>query len=378
MDFARAHSRGKFHFFVLSFIRILLLVAIFSSFYSGRKLVLTMAVAGLLATFIPAIVRAVFKKRFPAELEILVLLAIYGLLIFSSVKYDYHNYFLWNLFINFGAGAILGFVGLTVLMVLTREELLDANPGLIVFMAFCFSFSLGGLFEIFEFFVDSALDTGLQAGLTDTMNDLIFGALGAGFVSLFGYRRLNGRSGAFGSFVFELMKRNLRIFRGRRYIEYSSRKILSLIESGESDQLEFKSTLRKNLHTGKIDKRIEHAVLKTIVAYLNSKGGTLLVGVDDKGRVVGLENDDFENNDKLKLYLTGILRRYVGNPFLPYIDYELYPVKDKHVLKIECRPSKKRVFLKTENGEEFYVRYGPSSVKLLGNDLIEYVEERFG
>ena len=80
----------------------------------------------------------------------------------------------------------------------------------------------------------------------------------------------------------------------------------------------------------------------------------------------------------MKLYLTSILRRYLGNHFLNYIHFELYPVEGKHVLKIECNASKKRVFLKTEGGEEFYVRYGPSSVKLVGNDLIDYVAEHFG
>lgn len=56
-----------------------------------------------------------------------------------------------------------------------------------------------------------------------------------------------------------------------------------LIHRGESERLEFKSTLRWNLHTDSKDKRIEHAVLKTIAAFLNTQGGTLLIGVEDDG-----------------------------------------------------------------------------------------------
>jgi len=66
-----------------------------------------------------------------------------------------------------------------------------------------------------------------------------------------------------------------------------------LIEQGENDNVEFKSTLRYNLFTKKNDKEIEHAVLKSITAFMNSSGGTLIIGVDDKKNSLGLNNDNF-------------------------------------------------------------------------------------
>ena len=62
-----------------------------------------------------------------------------------------------------------------------------------------------------------------------------------------------------------------------------------LIQTGETAKLEFKSTLRWNILADRIDKEIEHSVLKTIVAYMNSEGGTLLVGVKDDGDILGTE-----------------------------------------------------------------------------------------
>ena len=50
-------------------------------------------------------------------------------------------------------------------------------------------------------------------------------------------------------------------------------KIQSFISSGESERLEFKSTLRWNLKTGRPEKGIEKAWLKSVVAFLNSDGG---------------------------------------------------------------------------------------------------------
>lgn len=58
----------------------------------------------------------------------------------------------------------------------------------------------------------------------------------------------------------------------------------ALIVGGESDTVEFKSTLRVNLHTKKLDKEMELEALKTVAAFLNSRaGGTLIIGVADDG-----------------------------------------------------------------------------------------------
>lgn len=62
----------------------------------------------------------------------------------------------------------------------------------------------------------------------------------------------------------------------------------SKISRGESMHTEFKSTLRYNVKASQNDPKLEHAVLKTLAAFMNSKGGTLFVGVNDEGEVVGL------------------------------------------------------------------------------------------
>ncbi len=82
----------------------------------------------------------------------------------------------------------------------------------------------------------------------------------------------------------------------------------SLIEQGENDFVEFKSTLRWNLFTKKFDKEIENATIKTIAAFLNSSGGTLIVGVDDKKEMLGLENDKFNDDDHCLLHLTKLIQ----------------------------------------------------------------------
>ena len=67
--------------------------------------------------------------------------------------------------------------------------------------------------------------------------------------------------------------------------------IAELMSAGESNRVEFKSSARWNLHTGARDDKMELAIAKTVAGFLNSDGGTLLIGVDDDGRAIGLVHD---------------------------------------------------------------------------------------
>jgi hypothetical protein len=64
-----------------------------------------------------------------------------------------------------------------------------------------------------------------------------------------------------------------------------------MIAEGESDELEFKSTLRWDLREALVNKKLEEVIMKTVAAFANSDGGTLLIGVGDNGDVLGLEPD---------------------------------------------------------------------------------------
>ncbi|MCA9497550.1 MAG: ATP-binding protein, partial [Nanoarchaeota archaeon] len=153
--------------------------------------------------------------------------------------------------------------------------------------------------------------------------------------------------------------------------------ILKLIKKGESEKLEFKETIRLNIHTNSYDKQMGHSVLKSITAFLNTKGGILLVGVSDEGIIKGIEREDFKNNDKFLLYFNNLFKKHIGNEFIPFISYDIIKINNKSIFKIECKKSNKEVFLKDGNLEEFFIRTGPASVLIEGSKLIEYIQRRF-
>ena len=158
--------------------------------------------------------------------------------------------------------------------------------------------------------------------------------------------------------------------------------LLALIEKGESFDLEFKSTVRTNLKTGEKDKRMEKAVLKSLVAFLNGDGGTLLVGVADDGTILGVDVEGFDNCDKMNLHLINLISSQIGDEFLPFIRFREVNFgkkdngADKLVIRFDCQPTVTPVFYKEGKTEIFFVRSGPSSVELAGSDLIKYIDHR--
>lgn len=76
--------------------------------------------------------------------------------------------------------------------------------------------------------------------------------------------------------------------------------IRSAIRQGESKTVEFKETYSLCVRKGTKEKYVETSALKTIVAFLNSEGGTLLIGVNDEPKIVGFarELEKFHKGDE--------------------------------------------------------------------------------
>lgn len=372
-------SSGRVHYVIIAFVRTMLVVAGMGAYFYQRWLVLFVAILALVVTFMPRILEKKFGLKIPGELEVMVLLFIYGALFLGEIRGFYAAFWWWDVLLNMAASLALGFVGLTVMYVLYKDDHIDASPFVVAVFAFGFAVAAGTMWELFEFIVDSAFGFGLQnASLADTMGDLLVNVIGALFVSTGGYFYMKyGEKNLISKFLIGIIESNPKMFRGKK-MEGEGEKIFKLIKKGENNKLEFKETLRTNLHTNNVDRKMEHSVLKTIVAYLNTAGGTLLVGVSDKGKIGGVEKDNFQNMDKMALHFTNLVKHNIGNSYSPFIGFEVVKVGRKHVLRVDCLGSNKPVFLRMDGNEEFFVRNGPSSVKLGGSNLIDYVERRWG
>ncbi len=151
----------------------------------------------------------------------------------------------------------------------------------------------------------------------------------------------------------------------------------TLISGGEGVSVEYKSTMRTNLHTGKKDPQMELAVIKSIAAFLNSNGGTLIIGVSDEGMPIGLGVDGFANLDRMGLHLTNMLNSRIGAHNMFYVHQRFDDFKNSTVMAVDCTPSKSPVFVKDGHVERFYVRTGAATVELSGSQMQRFIDNRF-
>ena len=163
------------------------------------------------------------------------------------------------------------------------------------------------------------------------------------------------------------------------------RRVEELLELQESKTLEFKSSLRWNLKENrKDDKHVTYAALKTIAAFLNTEGGDLLIGVADDGEVLGIEHDRLESDDKFMRHLAQAVRNGLGDRAGTCIDPKTeIAAEGKTVCLVSCQRSPEPVYLRWKGLErssqgDLYVRNGPGSVRLGGEDTKHYIGTRFG
>jgi len=153
--------------------------------------------------------------------------------------------------------------------------------------------------------------------------------------------------------------------------------IREAIETAQSDTLELKATLRKPLEEG-TKEEVEFAWIKTLPAFLNTKGGTLLVGVKNDGEVLGLGSDGFESLDRMNQHLDNLIDRDLGRPVREYLKIKIEAVQGKEVLRIDCRPNRVPVYSENpKHKDEFYIRETGRSISLSPKDAVAYVQIHF-
>jgi serine/threonine protein kinase len=162
----------------------------------------------------------------------------------------------------------------------------------------------------------------------------------------------------------------------------------ALIRAGESQQVEFKASLHHpygsvpsaGAEEG-MRRKLWLEVTKTIAAFLNSDGGILLIGVDDQGRILGVESDlpyvKKHTLDSWLLSLQQVIVNDLGTDVFSSIRISLVPHGDVHVAVISCPKRSVETWLGTTGHEAFYVRAGNGTRELTGSRLITYIREHF-
>lgn len=163
--------------------------------------------------------------------------------------------------------------------------------------------------------------------------------------------------------------------------EPANEEIEELILSGESDTIEFKSTLRYDLRAKAVNKKLEYVIAKTIAAFLNSGGGNLFIGIDDNQNALGLMNDieslSKKNIDGFELQVIEVIKKYIGAGYSSHIKITYPDYDDMQICRIKITKSNNPVFTKFEGKEDFFIRTGCSSQPLSREDQSTYEKEHW-
>jgi hypothetical protein len=124
-----------------------------------------------------------------------------------------------------------------------------------------------------------------------------------------------------------------------------SLEIREIISNGETENIEFKSTLRFDLHTASVNKKLEYVIAKTIAAFMNSEGGSLIIGVDDNQNILGLNHDintlTKKNLDGFELHLVEIFKKFIGAEFSSHIKIAFHEIDNETICIIKVSKSSK-------------------------------------
>lgn len=164
--------------------------------------------------------------------------------------------------------------------------------------------------------------------------------------------------------------------------------IMDMIKSGETEFVEFKSSIRWDYREEKVNKILEDVILKTIAAFANAKGGTLLIGVTDDLEIIGLEKDfstlKKQDADYFELHTRKLINNRYGIAFSNENLLMRFPVFNGNTIcSIQVKASENPIFSKTKNKqgneiEKFYVRSGNASQEISSmKEVNDYINVRF-
>lgn len=227
-------------YFILRLSVVLIMIA---QFFNGNFQNVFLCVLTLILFLLPAFIEHRLNIDVPDTLEVIILLFIYAAEILGEIRAFYIAFPYWDTMLHTLNGFLCAAIGFSLVDILNREERvsLSLSPFFMAVTAFCFSMTVGVLWEFFEFFMDQVFmldmqkdwvvgtissvmldpaggndptiisgitdvilvtDQGQQAlglggyldiGIIDTMKDLLVNFIGAVVFSIIGYFYIKGQ-----------------------------------------------------------------------------------------------------------------------------------------------------------------------------------------
>ncbi len=150
-----------------------------------------------------------------------------------------------------------------------------------------------------------------------------------------------------------------------------------LIRAGEGPTLEFKSSFRWDVQRKQANKDLQKEVARSLAGFMNSEGGTLLIGVGDDGGILGIEDDiktlGRKDHDGFMQAITNHIVESLGAAHVKFVHPTIELINDKAICVARAEQATRPAFLADGNKKEFYVRAGNTTRLLDAQETHEYI-----
>ena len=151
-------------FVVYVVLRLLIIGVAVASFISGNYQNVLLCALSLVLFMLPTFVSKNFGINFPETLEIIILLFIFAAEILGEISAFYQKVPFWDSMLHTVTGFLAAAIGFALVDVLNRNTRFKfmLSPVYMAVVAFCFSMTVGTLWEFFEFFMDQVFNLDMQ------------------------------------------------------------------------------------------------------------------------------------------------------------------------------------------------------------------------
>lgn len=148
-------------YFILRFLVILVMIRqIFTANWNNVFL----CVLTLILFLVPVVIDRRFNIRLPNTLETIILLFIFSAEILGEINEFYLHFAYWDTMLHTINGFLCAAIGFSMIDILNRKEVFHTimSPVFVALVAFCFSMTVGVLWEFFEFGMDRLFNYDMQ------------------------------------------------------------------------------------------------------------------------------------------------------------------------------------------------------------------------
>lgn len=139
-------------------------LSIIRQFFLGNYHNMFLGVLTLILFMIPKVIEMRLGVSIPAGLEAIILIFIFSAEILGEINAFYVKIPIWDTMLHTTNGFLMAAIGFAMIDIFNRSEKfsIKMSPYFIAFVAFCFSMTVGVLWEFFEFSMDWFFQTDMQ------------------------------------------------------------------------------------------------------------------------------------------------------------------------------------------------------------------------